>query len=74
MKQGIMVVFKEFHCRRKFVNSFNANFLSLIPKKAGVVDIKDFCPISLVSGVYKTISMVLANMSKLVLRKNISNS
>ena len=56
------------------MKSFNANFLSLIQKKASVVDIKDFCPISLVSGVYKTISMVLANMSKLVLRKNISNS
>jgi hypothetical protein len=32
----------------------------LIPKKAEVVEIKDFHPISLVSGVYKIILKVLA--------------
>ena len=57
----------------KLVKSFNANFVSIIPK-AGVVNIKDFCPISLVGGVYKIISKVLVNKLKLVLRKIISNS
>jgi tripartite-type tricarboxylate transporter receptor subunit TctC len=37
------------------VKSINSTFVSLIPKKAGVVDIKDFRPISLVRSVYKII-------------------
>jgi hypothetical protein len=40
-ERGHLAVFKEF----KFEKSFNATFVSFIPKKAGVVDI-DFCPIS----------------------------
>jgi hypothetical protein len=59
-----MKVFKEFHSRGKFEKSINATFVSLIPKKAGVVDIKDFRPISLVGGVYKIISKVLANKAE----------
>jgi hypothetical protein len=38
------------------------------------VEIKDFQPISLVGGVYKMISKVLANRLKSVLEKIISNS
>jgi hypothetical protein len=38
------------------------------------VDVKDFCPISLVGGVYKIISTVLANWLKKVLEKIISSS
>jgi hypothetical protein len=48
--------------------------VSLIPKKACAVDIKDFRPISLVSGVYKIISKVLVNRLKSVLGKIISSS
>ena len=39
-----------------FEKSLNATFILLIPKKAGVVGIKDFLPISLVGGVYKILS------------------
>jgi hypothetical protein len=46
----------------------------LFLKKVGVVDIKDSRPISLVGGVYKSISKVMANMLKSVLGKIISNS
>jgi hypothetical protein len=38
------------------------------------VEIKVFCPISLVGGVYKIISKVLANRLKEVLENIISNS
>jgi hypothetical protein len=69
-----MVVFREFHGRGNFEKSINATFISLIPKKAGAVDIKDFCPISLVGGIYKIISKVLANKLKKVLEKIISSS
>jgi hypothetical protein len=37
----------------------------LSQKKAGVVDIRDFRPFSLMGGVYKIISKVLANKPKL---------
>jgi hypothetical protein len=46
----------------------------LIPKKAGVVEIKDFRPISLIGGIYKIISKVLANRLKSVLGKIVSHS
>jgi hypothetical protein len=41
-----MNVFREFHSQGKFEKSLNATFISLIPKKAKAVDIKDFHPIS----------------------------
>jgi hypothetical protein len=68
LKEDILAVFKEFHGRG------HATFISLIHKKAGDVDIKDFCPISLVGGIYKIIFKVLANRLKKVLEKIISNS
>jgi len=74
LKQDIMAVFSKFHNRRQFEKSFKAAFISLIPKKADAVDVKDFRPISLVGGVYKLISKVLANRFKSVLGKIISSS
>lgn len=74
MKEDIVEVFKEFHCRRKFEKSINTTFVSLIPKKARAVDIKDYCPITLVGGVYKIIFIVLANRLKSILGKIISSS
>nr|XP_023915883.1 uncharacterized protein LOC112027445 [Quercus suber] len=44
-----------------FEKSLNASFLALIPKKVDAVEVKDFRPISLVGGIYKIISRVLAN-------------
>jgi hypothetical protein len=52
----------------------NATFVSLIPKKADAMEVKDFRPISLVGGVYKIIFKVLVNRLKLVLGKIISSS
>jgi len=45
IKEDIMDVFKEFHIQGKFEKSLNTTFISLIPKKARVMDLKDFHPI-----------------------------
>jgi hypothetical protein len=73
LKTDITAVLKEFQTSGKFEKSLNATFVSLIPKKAGAVDIKDFRPISLVGGMYKIISKVLANRLKAVLGKVVSH-
>jgi len=65
---------QNLHTRGKFEKSFNATFVSLIPKKTGAMDVRDFRPISLVGGIYKIISKVLANRFKSVLGKIISNT
>ena len=61
LKAEIMAVFQNFHTQTVFEKSLNASFLALIPKKVDAVEIKDFQPISLVCGIYKIISKVLAN-------------
>jgi hypothetical protein len=71
---NIMAVFSEFQNSCQFERSLNATFVSLIPKKVDAEEIKDFRPISLVGGVYKMISKVLANRLKSVLGKLISSS
>jgi hypothetical protein len=52
--------------------SINSTFISLIPKFHGAKEIKDFCPISLVGGVYKIIAKVLASRMRRVMDKIIS--
>jgi hypothetical protein len=72
IKSDLMGVFQDFYTHSKFVKSINATFLALIPKKAGATDLKDFRPISLVSGLYKIIAKVLANRLSKVVDKIIS--
>jgi hypothetical protein len=72
IKGDFMAVFEEFHARGKFVKSINSTFISLIPKVQGAKEVKDFRPISLVGGVYKIISKVLANRMRKVMDKIIS--
>jgi len=55
-----MNMFAEFFSSGKFVASLNITFISLIPKKIGAVNIKDFRPISLVGCMCKLLSKVLA--------------
>jgi hypothetical protein len=72
LKNDIMAIFSDFHARGKFEKSLNSTFISLIPKIPGATEIKDFRPISLVSGIYKIISKVLANRLRLVMSRIIS--
>jgi len=73
IKTDLMGVFQDFHTHSKFVKNITATFIVLIPKKLGAMDLKDFRPISLVSGVYKIIAKVLANRLRRVMEKIISN-
>ena len=56
-----MAVFHNFHTQAVFKKNLNALFLTLILMKVDAVEVKDFRPISLVGGIYKIISKVLAN-------------
>jgi hypothetical protein len=72
VKGDIMQVFHHFYSNGTFTKSINATFIALIPKKPGAVEIKDYRPISLVSGIYKILAKVLANRLKTVLGKVVS--
>lgn len=69
-----MNVFLEFHECGKFIRTLNATFISPIPKKVWVGEIKDICPISLVSSVYKNTVKVFTNRSKIFLESIISKT
>ena len=64
----------DFHRTRIFEKSLHATFLCLISKKTNAINIKDFCPISLVGSLYKLLSKVLVHRLHCVLDKLISNS
>ena len=74
VKKEVLGFFKEFHEQCRFVKNLNATFLVLIPKKQTVEDFKELRPISLVGGLYKILTKVLANRIKRVLDKVISKS
>ena len=63
-----------FHSQAVFEKSLNATFLPLIPKKGDVVNVRDIRPISLVGGIYKVISKVLANKLRRVITRIIFES
>ena len=73
-KDDVLAVFAEFHEYGSFQRSLNTTFLSLIPKRANAVEVKDFRPISLVGSVYKILAEVLANRLSSVLSAIISPS
>ena len=74
LKTEIMAIFHNFHTQAVFEKSLNASFLALISKKVDAVEVKDFRPISLVGGIYKIISNVLANRLHRVAHGLISDS
>ena len=47
--------------------SFNTTWVTLIPKKKGLLEVSDFRPISLVGSIYKVIAKVLSRRIKAVL-------
>uniref|UniRef100_A0A2N9EI09 Reverse transcriptase domain-containing protein n=1 Tax=Fagus sylvatica TaxID=28930 RepID=A0A2N9EI09_FAGSY len=74
VRSEVLALCQEFHEYCHFERSLNATFVSLIPKKHGADEIKDFRPISLVGGMYKIIAKLLAIRLSVVLGKIISPS
>ena len=76
MKEEVLGFFKEFFEHSRFVKSLNATFLVLVlvPKRRTVEDLQDLRPISLVGGLYKILTKVLANKIKKVMGLIIAQS
>jgi len=69
MKEDIKGMKHEFYNNQRTERSFNATFVALIPKKVGASELKDFRPISLISGIYKVLAKKLAERLKKVVDK-----
>lgn len=74
MKNDIMEVVRKFESSGFIDWRLKSTFISLLPKKSVVEEIKDLRPISLSNTVFKAISKVLAERLKLLLPKLVSNS
>ena len=74
VKNEVLGFFKEFYEHSRFFKNLNATFLVLIPKKQIVEDFKDLRPISLMGGLYKILTKVLASRIKKVMDKVIFKS
>ncbi|XP_050225835.1 uncharacterized protein LOC126675263 [Mercurialis annua] len=74
LKHDILQLFFNFHQTGFFPTGLNTAFLVLIPKLKGAIDIKDFRPISLINGVFKLLSKVLANRLSPILPLLISDN
>jgi hypothetical protein len=70
----LMNFFHNFHEHERFVKSLNANFISLIPKKLGQLEARDFKLVSLIGSVYKILAKVIANRLQPIVGNLISNS
>lgn len=73
MKEDIMKTTNHFLEFQVFEKSINATFVALIPKKNGATSVRDFRPISLISGLYKIIAKVLAERLKQVVNKLVND-
>lgn len=62
-----------FHSYHVLEKSFNVTNISLIHMKMGSLELKDFRPISLISGVYKIIAKLLVERLRKVVSKLINN-
>ncbi|KAE8707487.1 hypothetical protein F3Y22_tig00110383pilonHSYRG00030 [Hibiscus syriacus] len=70
----ILKFFDEFHRGGKWEEGINHSFITLIPKKLNPEALKDFGTISLVGGIYKILSKVLASRLRLCADYIISNT
>ncbi|GMJ04909.1 hypothetical protein HRI_004160100 [Hibiscus trionum] len=74
LKEDMMKFFDNFFKERGWEDGVNHSFITLIPKKLGVESLDDFRPISLVGGIYKILSKVLARRLKWSMDSVVSKS
>ncbi|KAG9444848.1 hypothetical protein H6P81_016188 [Aristolochia fimbriata] len=72
MKTDVIEMLNDFYYRGIEYRSLGASLIALLPKKEGVENIRDFRPISLISGPYKIVARILAGRLKIVLPDLIS--
>lgn len=60
IREDLMLIFDEFFHRGELCKSMRSTFIVLVPKKEDASNLGEYRPISLVSGLYKVISKVLA--------------
>ncbi|XP_026420308.1 uncharacterized protein LOC113316311 [Papaver somniferum] len=73
LEDDVMLVFKELQDKCFMDWRLKNSFVALVPKKETIEEIKDLRPISLIHGMYKIISKVLAHRFKEVLPSIISS-
>lgn len=64
----------KFHKFGRLVKDINPCFVVLIPEKEANVELSDYRPISLIGGIYKIISKILAKRMSCVLETIISDN
>ena len=69
VKEDVLDIMEESRNKRGVLKAFNATFLTLIPKEAGVDTPDKFRPIALCNVIYKIISKVITNRLKPLLPK-----
>ncbi|KAL4280566.1 hypothetical protein GQ457_03G000290 [Hibiscus cannabinus] len=74
LKGSIMKFFSDFFLGNRWENGINHSFITLIPKKSNPDSLEDFRPISLVGGIYKILSKVLASRLRLCANSIISKN
>lgn len=74
IKDDFFKLMSEFHTNGRLVKGLNSSFVTLIPKKEDAIELGDFRPISLINGVYKIISKILAKRLSKVLDGVISET
>ncbi|KAL4383394.1 hypothetical protein GQ457_15G018290 [Hibiscus cannabinus] len=74
LKVTIIKAFDDFHRGKNWEEEFNHSFITLISKKGCPESLEDYRPISLVGGIYKILSKVIAGRLKCCMETVISNS
>ena len=64
VKEEVVEIVEESREKKALLKSFNATFLSLIPKETGADRLDKFRPIALCNVVYNIISKVISNHLK----------
>ena len=72
VKEEVLEIVQESISKRGVQKSFNATFLTLIPKEVGADNLEKFIPIVLCNVIYKIISKVITNRLKPLLPNLIS--